>query len=627
MAVVLTLLGCGETARPPPPGLDAGSDLGACPGPACACAAPLTSCGGVCVDLRTDPASCGACGAACDDGTPCRGGRCACDPGLDLCGSTTGVETCADLRADPEHCGSCEGRCPAGASCEGGVCACAAGRTACPATDGREVCVDPDTSVLHCGRCGNRCETTFDCIGGACRCDPTQTPCTEPGGVTRCAELLSDARHCGACGSACADGEICLDGRCVDACPVGVGCTSADDCRGAPAAYPERAGTFCIPESRETVAVGSVTWTETRFAGGYCLDGYGAASTLDACDPGDPASCDPCSRCVEVGSDPTLGPVHACMRRCDPGLGDWRSTRGGCRPGYRCDLGSQLCLPGCSADAQCRASVVDTDGDGVRDPGETVLDPTSSARCDVASSRCLDLPSDPAAHFGDPCAADRDCPADGFCIQAWAGGYCSRIACGLPGRECGPDGTCLVPFGTAAYGTCLDACVVGDETAPEQILGPSGGDPDCRAAGFRCYSIDGSRTGGCLPGTYTTVTEPNVGAPCESDADCWSPYGNGSCFAAFGQSFCTVTQCGVAAFSTSPGLSSICPEGTVCEGDPAFYTFCVPTCDPTAVDPGCREGFVCAVMRDPPARVCFPACRGDADCRPGDRCVGGSCHG
>jgi DNA-binding beta-propeller fold protein YncE len=38
---------------------------------------PLATCEGQCVDLETDPANCGACGARCDDDQICVGGRCA----------------------------------------------------------------------------------------------------------------------------------------------------------------------------------------------------------------------------------------------------------------------------------------------------------------------------------------------------------------------------------------------------------------------------------------------------------------------------------------------------------------------------------------------------------------------
>ena len=48
------------------------------------CAAPLVNCGGVCVDLSSDPANCGACGTTCRVFETCEAGECSVgvlDPG------------------------------------------------------------------------------------------------------------------------------------------------------------------------------------------------------------------------------------------------------------------------------------------------------------------------------------------------------------------------------------------------------------------------------------------------------------------------------------------------------------------------------------------------------------------
>jgi hypothetical protein len=86
----------------------------------------MTSCGGTCTDLARDPASCGACGAACNAG--------------DLCLTAAGVTTCT-------------------ATCPGGFTACGG------------ACVDLVADRLHCGACGQACTPGEACREGACRAD------------------------------------------------------------------------------------------------------------------------------------------------------------------------------------------------------------------------------------------------------------------------------------------------------------------------------------------------------------------------------------------------------------------------------------------------------------------------
>jgi hypothetical protein len=88
-----------------------------CNGGKCsACSAGLTSCSGVCTNLSSDNANCGACGNVCAAATPyCSGGKCsACSPGLTSCGSV-----CTNLDFDNANCGACGVVCPSGTSCQG----------------------------------------------------------------------------------------------------------------------------------------------------------------------------------------------------------------------------------------------------------------------------------------------------------------------------------------------------------------------------------------------------------------------------------------------------------------------------------------------------------------------------
>jgi hypothetical protein len=86
------------------------------------CGAPLTDCGGQCVDTRSDSNNCGHCGNACPPLINCISGTCAC-PGTQI--ACAGA--CVDTTSDPNNCGACGVVC---ASCANG--ACSASSTADP---------------------------------------------------------------------------------------------------------------------------------------------------------------------------------------------------------------------------------------------------------------------------------------------------------------------------------------------------------------------------------------------------------------------------------------------------------------------------------------------------------------
>ncbi len=81
------------------------------------CAAGLTECGGICVDLANDRNHCGRCGGACAEGVNCWDSNCGgrgvpppppvtCAPGLHNCGTY-----CANVAQDPANCGICGSDC------------------------------------------------------------------------------------------------------------------------------------------------------------------------------------------------------------------------------------------------------------------------------------------------------------------------------------------------------------------------------------------------------------------------------------------------------------------------------------------------------------------------------------
>ncbi|HEY1960225.1 MAG TPA: IPT/TIG domain-containing protein [Polyangiaceae bacterium] len=72
-ALALVLLQCSSTPVANDAGVDAAPD-------AASCAAPDISCGGKCVDTKTDVANCGKCGLTCSTGENCCGASCSSDP-------------------------------------------------------------------------------------------------------------------------------------------------------------------------------------------------------------------------------------------------------------------------------------------------------------------------------------------------------------------------------------------------------------------------------------------------------------------------------------------------------------------------------------------------------------------
>src|SRR4051812_2340209 len=177
------------------------------------CLSGLTRCGSACVDLRSDPANCGACGSVCPVDS-CVEGACRC-PG-EFGYSCTGV--CIDLGSDPANCGSCGNVCGLGLSCIHGSClgSCEPGFTLC-----NSGCVDLNSDPGNCGVCGMVCESGLvatECRGGECVRADCSVGLEYCGAADLCRDLSSDPAHCGACGNACPSG-VC-SGRVCESVPI-----------------------------------------------------------------------------------------------------------------------------------------------------------------------------------------------------------------------------------------------------------------------------------------------------------------------------------------------------------------------------------------------------------------------
>lgn len=135
--------GCGGVCGTCPAGEPC--DAGQC---VLACAPSEANCDGVCVDLFTDPANCGACGVACGSGSFCVGGQCLRSNGL----SCNANSECLSGFCSDTVC--CETACD-------GVC----GSCALPGNAGTCVCYDVNTDPE------NECPTTS--CDGTCGCSPS----------------------------------------------------------------------------------------------------------------------------------------------------------------------------------------------------------------------------------------------------------------------------------------------------------------------------------------------------------------------------------------------------------------------------------------------------------------------
>lgn len=197
----------------------------------CQCPQGQVSCGGKCINPKTDRSNCGACGVRCKGSAQCRNG--VCDPCKDVCYSGS-YSRCTDTQIDNMNCGYCSAMCNIGTNgCNKGKCSCKDPKqTAClaqtvtgHATHYLYSCFDLQSDNKHCGRCRNACGSGSACVKGKCVCNtPSATQCYQFNQQTHtsykvCVDTQSNTSHCGACGKSCPSNGSCSKGKCV--CPQG----------------------------------------------------------------------------------------------------------------------------------------------------------------------------------------------------------------------------------------------------------------------------------------------------------------------------------------------------------------------------------------------------------------------
>lgn len=121
------------------------SDTGPLPDGA-SCPPGTVGCSGGCVDIQSDPTSCGTCGNACAVGQECVTGLCApaCGPSEVRCGLD-----CVLTEDDPSHCGACGAACEAGQACAAGGC-CDPGRPPIEICNGADDDCDGTVDLPSC---------------------------------------------------------------------------------------------------------------------------------------------------------------------------------------------------------------------------------------------------------------------------------------------------------------------------------------------------------------------------------------------------------------------------------------------------------------------------------------------
>jgi hypothetical protein len=378
------------------------------------------------------------------------------------------------------------------------------------------------------------------------------------------------------------------------------GCTSNADCEG---------DRICGPERDEGSFV--------ALPGGLCTRQCDSAA--EAAGRRDLTGCRDDERCVDTSWRSSL-----CMPRCDPSV----LPRGGCREGWACDPALGACVEGCIDDSSCEPGC-GLDGSPSCDSwDDSRFAGPAGGRCDRETGRCVleGAPVPPGV-----CFSDRECPGEHECIS----GLCALRGCDDADRACRFPFTRCAPALAARYGwnetadtACAAPCTVGAGSPFDAAPGCPGSSAGFEPQGFVCFAPAGeerAEAGFCARdigfGSYSRAARRNLGAPCQSVAECWAPFGRGACLdtdylwtlrqiqiGTSASASCHVVQC------DDPGLPDLCGATHHCTEVPGTtVTYCAPRCE-SARD--CEPGYGCVDddASEATPSVCVPACLSDADC-------------
>jgi hypothetical protein len=406
---------------------------------ACVCGGGRLDCAGRCVEVSSDDANCGACGASCGAAESCARGACLPD---DCPGTACDALSVCYQGACTER--SCVGvTCEGGKQCSQGTCVCPTGRLTCSGA-----CVDPLTDEAACGGCGRACGAAETCAQGACLPDECPNQVCDPLSVCyqgTCVEVACVGVACpggqvcrgGSCG--CAPGDTTCNGQCTDAktdeanCGMcGFACTATQTCAAGGCFESDCPGVACDPLS----ACYQGTCTEVACIGVSCPGGQVCSQGACQCPPST-ALCG--GQCVNLAGD--LGHCGRCDRAC-------------------------------AATETCSG-------------GQCLLD-TCTGSGTLCGSTCVNTQTDVnnCGACGAACGGGRNCVAGQCACPAgltFCGTQCVNLAtdganCGGCGRSCGA--------GTCSSGVCN--CPLGQTLCNGACVSLSTSDTDCGQCGRAC---------------------------------------------------------------------------------------------------------------------------------------------
>ncbi len=561
------------------------------------CPAGTTMCGSRCVDLQSDPASCGSCDAVCPAGAgsspTCSAGRCGvrCNE-VATQGDCDGVATngCeVELRRSPMHCGACGNLCPPGAhatpACSDGACqlTCETGWGNCDGDAANGCETDLTTSDAHCGACGGACVPRLNganaCAAGVCvgSCAAGFGDCDGDAANGCEVTTTTTVAHCGGCGMACAartNSEVeCAEGACRYRCAAGFADCDGDAANGCEVALGTSAA-HCGACGRACSATNGTPACTAGVCGITCTTGFGNCDgdVANGCETDTASNTLNCGSCRNVCNFPGAGArcaAGACVRTdCGQGLGDCDGMAGnGCETmlatsaencgacGNRCVLANAtaVCRAGGCAVGTCNAGFADCDGN-----------PANGCEVSLATD---------ALHCGMCPLACGTANGVASCVMS-----ACRIACTTGYGNCDgqtPNG-CETNLNTtvASCGACGRACALAHATS-----GCAAGActvVTCDAGWANC---DGNAANGCETDLNNTVGScgacgracslPNATPACRSGACavsmCAAGYGDCDAMAANGCETnlnTTVTSCGVCGRACSlPNATAACTAG------------------------------------------------------------------